>query len=245
MKLRFNLKTLLFLLIGLVALQGCAQTAKTDNKRTKNKDTQMKKIVYIMDPQCGWCYGNSDNITTLQQTFEDKFEFELIVGGMWLGQNAPQGGTQLHSFLKQHGPQMSTTTGAKIGQAYYALGGNSAYTFSSLEPSAAIIAIKKLAPKQVFHFAKKVQEALLIEGKRLDKLEVYLPILEALSIEKEAFEEVWMSEENLIATRKEFAYAKGLASGFPTLIVQSSEKTQVLSSGYFSKEGMINTLNQL
>lgn len=245
MKLSFNLKTLLLLFTGLVALQGCAQTTKTDNKRTKNNATQMKKIVYIMDPQCGWCYGNSDNITALQQTFEDKFEFELIVGGMWLGQNAPKGGPQLNSFLKQHGPQMSTTTGAKIGDGYYALGANPDYTFSSLEPSAAVIAIKQIAPDQVFHFAKKLQEALLVEGERLDKIETYLPILEELSLEKETFEKVWMSEENLTATRKEFAYAKGLASGFPTLIFQSSETNQVLSSGYFRKEAMINTLNQL
>lgn len=245
MKLHYNLRTLLLLFIGLAALQGCAQTTTTDNNSPKKNDSPMKKIVYIMDPQCGWCYGNGDNITALRQTFEDKFEFELIVGGMWLGQNAPKGSPQLSGFLKQHGPQMSTTTGAEIGDGYYALGANPAYIFSSLEPSSAVIAIKQIAPDQVFPFAKKVQLALLVDGKRLDKIETYLPILGELSIDKESFEKSWMSEENLTATRKEFAYAKGLVNGFPTLIFQSSDTTQVLSSGYFRKEAMINTLNQL
>ena len=42
-------------------------------------------------PSCGWCYGN-ENITALQEEFKNEFDFELLVGGMWLGQNAPEGG---------------------------------------------------------------------------------------------------------------------------------------------------------
>lgn len=45
------------------------------------------KVTYVMDPQCGWCYGNSENITALQKEFEEEFDFELLVGGMWLGKN--------------------------------------------------------------------------------------------------------------------------------------------------------------
>ncbi len=205
----------------------------------------MKRIIYIIDPQCGWCYGNSESITAIKKMYGEKFEFELLVGGMWLGENAPRGGEKLHSYLEVNATRMSTTTGAVVGQAYYDLGANPDYTFSSLEPSAAIIAIKQLAPKQVFLFTKKLQEVLIGEGKRLDKLENYWPILRELSIDQQAFESIWMSKENIRTTNEEFKRAKSLANGFPTLILNASNTNQLLASGFFSTEAMINILDPI
>ena len=61
-------KSRAYLMVALLLgqLQACAQTTM--------------KIIYIMDPQCGWCYGNSDNITALQEEFKDDFEANLRRG---------------------------------------------------------------------------------------------------------------------------------------------------------------------
>ena len=215
-------------------LQACAQT--------KNENKAMK-ITYVMDPQCGWCYGNSKNIAALQEEFKEEFDFELLVGGMWIGQNAPVGGDNLSQFLHNHAPRMATTTGAHVDSSYYELAKDSSYSFSSLEPSAAIQLIKEIAPDKVFLFAKNVQLALFVEGKRLDDRETYMEILETMSIDTSAFGSVWMGADNVAKTRVEFTNASNLANGFPTLVITKEGKTETLASGYFDKKAMIRKLN--
>lgn len=203
------------------------------------------KISYVMDPQCGWCYGNSANISALQKEFKEDFNFELLVGGMWLGQNAPVGGDDLSQFLQSHAPRMAATTGAQVDSSYYELAKDNTYPFSSLEPSAAIQLIKEIAPDKVFPFAKKVQLALFVEGKRLDKKKTYFEILKVMSIDTAVFDSLWMGTDNISKTKAEFANASKLANGFPTLVFTTEGKTETLASGYFNKEIMIQKLNQL
>ena len=232
---RFYFTSLFLLVVALLQLQACAQT----------KDTSMKKLIYVIDPQCGWCYGNSNNITALQKEFKDTFEFELLVGGMWLDQNAPKGGGNLSQFLLNHAPRMATTTGAHVDSSYYELAKDSSYSFSSLEPSAAIQLIKEIAPDKVFSFAKNVQLALFVEGKRLDEKGTYIEILKTMSINVSTFDSLWMGADNITKTREEFAKAGNVANSFPTLVITKNGKSEILASGYFSKDAMIQNLNQL
>lgn len=205
----------------------------------------MKKLVYITDPHCGWCYGNGNNISSVQAAFKDQFEFELLVGGMWLAPNAPSGGDRLSQYLQENGPRMAQTTGVTVGQPYYDLAKDGSYTYSSLEPCAAICLVKEIAPDMAFVFAKQVQQVLFVEGKKLDQLASYLEILQDLAIETDAFEKQWMGEENLAKTKAEFAKASALAKGFPTLVLQENETSQVLASGYFNLDAMQEYLKQL
>ena len=229
------MRKLLYFFVGvffIIHLQSCGQKSKND---TQNSGM---KIIYIMDPQCGWCYGNSNNITALKKQFINQVDFELLVGGMWLGSNAPKGGEGLYNFLQAHAPRMAATTGMPVNDSYYELAKNETYAFSSLEPSAAIVWLKQNAPNKVFDFAKAIQKALLVEGKRLDNPKVYLDILEQLSVNSNNFEKEWLSENNLKATKEEFNKAKQLANGFPTLLLQTNKGIQPISSGYFELEAM-------
>lgn len=205
----------------------------------------MSKLIYVMDPHCGWCYGNSGNITDLYSEFSDQIDFELMVGGMWVGYNAPNGGSAFERFINNHSPQMEATTGAYVSKVFYELVKDSSYVFSSLEPAAAIVLIKDLAPEHTFAFAKALQRSIFAEGKRLDKIETYQPILRELKIEPEEFEKNWMSESNISKTQKEINSAKQMASGFPTLLFHDESGTHPLASGYFNKEEMVHTISNL
>ncbi|UII26299.1 DsbA family protein [Fulvivirga maritima] len=205
----------------------------------------MKKIIYIMDPHCGWCYGNSDNITAVQQQYGEQVDFELLVGGMWLGRNAPTGGPQLENFIKTHSPRMESTTGVYVSDKFYSLTGDASYTFSSLEPAAAIVWVKNNYPDKTFAFTKAVQKIMFAEGKRLDAAEVYHPLLQAEGIDVEKFNQEWLSEKNIEATTAEFEKAAPLASGFPTLLFQNEEGVHHLFSGYLNKEKTQEVVEQL
>ncbi len=199
-----------------------------------------------MDPHCGWCYGNSENITSIFTELQNDFEFEFLVGGMWLGENAPKGGESLHKFIEANAPRMCEYTGVEVSDKFYNLTKDISYSFSSLEPCAAIVVIKKIAPTFTFQAAKEIQKAIFIDGKKLDELETYIPILETFSIKISDFENEWLSEENITETLKEFETAKSFANGFPTMILKDEKDAYyLLANGYFHKDEMFEKLKQL
>ena len=105
--------------------------------------------------------------------------------------------------------------------------------------------IKEIAPDKIFPFAKKVQHALFVEGKRLDDKKTYVQILKTMSLDTITFDNLWMKADNISKTKKEFVKAGNLVGGFPTLVLTEDGKTEILASGYFTKETMIQKLNQL
>lgn len=203
----------------------------------------MNKLIYVMDVHCGWCYGNSQNIVDIANKFNNDIDLELLVGGMWLGFNAPKGGEGFSKFISDHSPQMEATTGAYVSPEFHELVKDNTYTFSSLEPSCAIVLLKRLARAKTFEFAKAVQNSIFIEGKRLDDLESYISILDKLDIDYNMFKNEWMSEGNIAETKIEFERAKQMARGFPTLLLQTGSKYELLASGYFNRDQMIQQLN--
>ena len=198
-----------------------------------------------MDPQCGWCYGNSNNIFEIQKEFSSYFEFEILAGGMWLNENAPIGGENLSQFLKTNTPNMTSRTGAIISPEFFELAKDNTYKFSSLEPSAAIVLLKELFPYKAFLFAREIQSVMFIDGKRLDKKETYLAILDKLNIYPTFFNKSWLTEDNLVKTHLDFAKASELANGFPTLVLEENGSKQVLNSGYFEKQSISELLTSL
>ena len=192
-----------------------------------------------MDPHCGWCYANGSNIEYVYNALLDDLELEIIPGGMWLNEHAPTGGEQLKTFIGQHAPGLVEKTGAELSDDYYALVENPDYTFSSFEPSAAIVAVNTIAPNKTLAFAKGVQDAIYKHGQRLDELEAYMPALTLLGIDLALFKETWLSAANKAATFASFEEASGLASGYPTLLLVHEDKYYRVASGYFNGQAIV------
>ncbi len=203
----------------------------------------MNKLIYVMDPQCGWCYGNGDNIVSLLNTFKQEFEFDLLLGGMWLHPNAPKGGPQLSQYLQNVAPRMAATTGVEVSPDFYQLANNEQYVFSSLAPCAAIQWVKEHDKSKALRFSKEVQSALFLKGQRLDQLKTYEPILTSLDLDLTAFGKEWLRDSNLESTSSSFAEARKLASGYPTLLIQQGKDIHKLAAGYFNLQDMVDRIH--
>lgn len=196
-----------------------------------------------MDPQCGWCYANAKNILKFKNSMIRTYDFELVLGGMWLAENAPKGGKKLFKFIGNHAPQMERLTRCTLSPKYYELTEDKTYTFSSLEPSASIQYIKKHHPELVFEFAEAVQHKLMGEGKCLDAIETFQEIFEQLSIPFGNFEQEWLSEDNLAACNHEFITSKYYGNSFPATFMQQGNKVEALIQGYFDADKLIGHLS--
>ncbi|SFV68493.1 Thioredoxin [hydrothermal vent metagenome] len=197
-----------------------------------------------MDPHCGWCYGNHKNFDEIYDKSKEKVNFELLVGGMWLKKDAPKGGKELLNFIKAHTEKIVKQTGVNISNKYYDLALDESYTFSSLEPSAAIILLKEIAPKKVFEFTYELQKSIFIDGKKSDIFSTYESILEELNINSKNFKKQWLSADNIKKTQDEFIRVEKISYGYPSLFIEKDGKTRVIAAGKFDVTKTIEIINK-
>lgn len=198
-----------------------------------------------MDPQCGWCYGNSPSIAALKQKYETYLPFELGVGGLLLGANAPYGGPGFGRFIEEHSPVMEQTTGAYVSPDFYRLSHDPTYRFESGFSSAAIVAVKLIAPEKAFEFASAMQHSQFAEAKRYDDPKALTAILQKLDIDESLFMNIWKQPDNLVSTQKEFDRMRQYANGFPALLFLRGEEFEMIASGYFTVEQIYRQIDKI
>jgi putative protein-disulfide isomerase len=203
------------------------------------------KLIYVMDPLCGWCYGNSSNTQKLYDKYKDILDFEILPAGMWAGTNARKQSKQMAGYIKRHDLQVQQVTGTSFGENYFSLIEDENIILDSEVPSRAIVTVKKQWALQAVPFAVEVQKARYWHGKDLNKVETYLDICEDMKLDQAQFLEAFHSGSLKKATQETFLLAQNYASSYPSLLVQKTNKTFVVEQGYASFETIVNEINTL
>ena len=205
------------------------------------------KIYYVMDTMCGWCYGFSDVITKIQEKYKDLYDFSILPGGMWVGDNAKVMNASLGNYIKEHNKRIEQLTGRKFGKGYNKnILENADIVLDSFPGAKAVALIQRLKKDEAFSFLKKIQEALFVEGKDTNSLETYIEIAEGFGISKEEFEKEFVSEDLAKETFKYFNMVHDLgAASFPTVIAVEGDKGKVIAQGYAKFEELDEVLSSL
>jgi len=209
-----------------------------------NQNTEMEKskIIYVFDPMCGWCYGFSPVISELSVKYDRDFDFEVISGGMVIGdREGPIG--DMADYILGAIPRLQDYTGVVIGEPYIELLKGGTYFSSSEMPSIALQVFKHLSDKNAIRFAHDIQFALFYYGKSLNDINTYLELIKPYNIDRESFITCMNDPKFREATFKEFKYADDLgATAYPTMLLQKGNEITVLARGYVNKDRMTSLL---
>lgn len=203
------------------------------------------KIYYVMDTMCGWCYGFSDVITKIHEKYKEVYDFNILPGGMWIGDNVKTMNHSLGDYIKGHNRRIEELTGRKFGEGFNKnILENNNIVLDSFPGAKAVVLIQRLKKDIAFNFLKKIQEALFIEGKDTNNLETYTEIAESFGISKEEFEKEFLSENLAEETFKYFNMVSemGVAS-FPTVIAVEGDNGRIISQGYTNFEELDKILS--
>src|SRR5687768_638304 len=74
-------------------------------------------LIYCYDAYCGWCYGFSKVITRIEEEYRDRFDFEVLSGGMILPEK-PQHFSGMAKFIQGAYKQVEELTGITFGQDF-------------------------------------------------------------------------------------------------------------------------------
>jgi putative protein-disulfide isomerase len=77
------------------------------------------KLVYVMDPLCGWCYGNALNTEKLFTEFRNEIDFEILPAGMWAGNHVKKQAPYLANYFIKNDAQIAQRTGTPFGSEYF------------------------------------------------------------------------------------------------------------------------------
>ncbi|WP_316836207.1 DsbA family protein [Pedobacter nutrimenti] len=202
------------------------------------------KLLYIMDPLCGWCYGNGNNTMALFETYP-QFDFEIIPAGMWAGQNSRIQSPQMASYFQKHDLQIARLTGTTFGEAYFDFIGHQEIKLDSEIPSRAIITVQESWKAYNVPFMYAVQQARYLYGKDLNLEETYLNICDQLKIDRQAFLEVFHSEKMHLKTQESFHNAIQYASSYPSLLVNDDNHLHLIEQGYSELNEVKEKINSL
>ncbi len=202
-----------------------------------------KRLVYVFDPLCGWCYGFSPVVRSLYEATRRRANWEVLAGGMVVGDRVGPIG-RLSEFLKEALPRVEGTTGVRFGQAFTTeILERGTLVLSSLEPSRALQAVKTLANDRALAYAVGLQKALYEDGRDVTSLEVLGEVAEAVRVV--GFEIEYMKTETYEQTLAEFRLVADMGiTGFPTLLGFDGESGKVFSRGWSPFESVFESVNR-
>ena len=207
------------------------------------------KIIYCYDAYCGWCYGFSTVITRFYEEYKDKYEFEVLSGGM-IFEESPRHISAIAGYIQTAYKNVEDLTGIQFGKDFlwHIFNPDKSDWFpESTKPAIALCIFKDYYPEQSVLFAKELQFALNYEGRDLTDDEAYRHLLSKYSIPEKEFYSKLHSEEYREKAYYEFALVKQLSvTGFPTVFLQISEsKFYVLAQGYTDYDTLVERLDKI
>ena len=203
-------------------------------------------LIYCYDAYCGWCYGFSPVIKKIAGEFKDRFDFEVLSGGMIITEKAKHISVTA-GYIQQAYKVVEEHTGIKFGADYLwhiNHPDDSDWYPSSEKPAIALCIFKEYYPERQVEFAADLQYTLHYEGRDLCDDEAYRHLLEKYSIQAEAFYSKLKSEEYKERAYYEFALCKQLqVTAYPAVLIQVHDsKFHLVARGYTSYDDLKSRL---
>lgn len=202
------------------------------------------RIYYVMDPMCGWCYGFSEVIQKLYKNYKEKYDFELVPGGMWTEGSIKVLDQELGQYIKSHNSRIEAMTGAKFGKGFnQLLDSKEEHILDSFPGSHAVTIVNEMDKDKSFAYMAEVQKSFFQEGLDVRNPELYFQIAQNLGLDIEQFKAHWQESQMVEKTKSQFSKARKLSStGYPSLILEKNKQLKQIAAGYTAYSNIANLL---
>lgn len=204
------------------------------------------KLYYIFDPICGWCFGFSPVIRKLESAWADRIEFDVISGGMILGDRVGPVRNFAH-IIRSGKTRLEETTGVTFGDAFLTgILDEGSTVFGSLKPTIALCVANDMAPKRATEFASALQTAIYVDGMKPELTESYREWATSLGLDADDFIKRMDFPHYEMVANKGFAQSSAWGiQGFPSVVLFHEEKGYLIARGYMPYEALNQTLSEI
>ncbi len=184
------------------------------------------RLLYGMDPLCGWCFGIGPAI---RRVVTDHPEVEVVpvlaglVDGARVGPYAA-----MVDYIRSASVRLAAVTGRAPSQAFFDLIARPGVIGDSAPPTVAIAAVRSTRPERVLDAALAITEAHFAEGADLNRPETYERIFATLG-QPVALPD--LGDRGLAAGEWAVGRALGLST-FPSLWFEVGNRRQAVPLDY-------------
>ncbi|HRK58299.1 MAG TPA: DsbA family protein [Candidatus Kapabacteria bacterium] len=192
-----------------------------------------KKLLYVYDALCGWCFGFSPTIQKIQQEYKDVLDIEVISGGLKVGESAGQLNV-IAPYIKTAYKTVEKTCGVTFGEPF--VNGTlhkGTMILNSVPPAIALSIVKERYPDKALEFAALLHTMIYIDGFEPEDYDKYAIYAAKIGYDKEEF---LQKMSNPIYKEKAFGdFSRAMELGamsFPTVLIENNGKYEILFNGY-------------
>lgn len=192
-----------------------------------------RKLIYVFDALCGWCYGFSPVIKAVYEQLHDQFDFEVISGGMVLGNQAGPVGV-VAPFIESSYKAIEETTGITFGEGFLRNVERGDMILDSEKPAIALAVFKSYDAAKGVLFAHEIQNAIKFEGRDPNHDELYRYIAVNHGYDPDVVSHQLKEESFKQAAHYDFAMARQLqVSSYPAVLMQVADLNfYLVAKGY-------------
>ncbi len=208
--------------------------------------TMKTRLVYLFDPLCGWCFGFSPVIRKLEATFAGRIEFDVISGGMIIGDRVgPIGITA--PYIKSAYKRVEETCGVTFGDAFLkGILDEGTAIFSSLKPSIALCVAKDMAPERGIEFASALQSAIYVDGIKPDESESYRDLAISFGFDADDFlNRMSFPHYEMLANQGFAQSSKWGIQGFPSVVLFHKDQGYLIARGYMPYDTLAESVRSI
>jgi putative protein-disulfide isomerase len=184
---------------------------------------------YFADPMCSWCWGFSPVIEALREEYRPRLKIALVLGGLRVGETAPQSAAQREDIL-HHWHQVHERTGQPFR---FESAMPEGFVYDTEPPSRAVLAVGGIDAELIFPMFKAIQAAFYAEGRDVTQAETLAELAAGLGVGPAQFLQAFESDEVRAKTLAHFKHARQVGvNGFPTLVLQQANELHLITNGW-------------
>lgn len=195
-------------------------------------DRPLRKLIYVGDPMCSWCWGFAPEIEQLSA----EHPVEVVVGGLRPGPSAQPLGDRMAGFLREHWVEIAERTGQPFDTEFLERRDDWLY---DTEPAAvAVVTMREMNEPATLDYFTTVQKAFYADGRDVTDFDVLAELAGNHSVDQDQFRTQLDTDDAKKAAWADFNQARTWGiSGFPTLIGElTGDRLALLARGWTKAE---------
>lgn len=216
-----------------------------------------KKLVYVYDALCPWCYAFTAVVQSLRKYYGSHFEYEVLSGGMYRGDRVKTvGGVEEAQRLRDAYERIEGMTGAVFGERFFDHVAEGERRLDSELAAVALAAFRMVTVpgagddgirRSELDFAHTVLRFVFEGGGDPTEPDFYKSVAHEIGLDGRALLEAMESADAKDAAIYDFALVRQLgADGFPRLYLQTAEDyLHLVAKGYAPFEQVHSVIEKI
>lgn len=197
-----------------------------------------KKLIYVHDPMCSWCYGFSRTYQQLIEKLPEDIEVIRLLGGLApdTGEIMPESTRQM---VQQNWERISQVIpGVEFNYDFWAKCQPRRATYPACR---AVIAAREQGEEYDDSMTRQIQQAYYRQARNPSENETLIELAEEIGLDQERFAEQLVADSTQQQLLDEIGTARSMGiSGFPSLILQKGDQLESVLVNYTDVEAMLS-----